>query len=515
MTAQDPSPDGVVIGSGVGGASVALKLAGSGARVLLLERGEALKDEPQLSDAEAVFVQNRYRTTDEWQDETGRRYRPGQYYYLGGHTKFYGTAMFRFRERDFIETRHEDGVSPAWPIGYGDLEPYYGEAEALFGVRGAAGIDPTEPPRSAPFPHPPVPHEPVIARMAERLAAAGLTPFPMPAAIDYGEGGTCRRCGTCDAFVCRFGAKGDAETRLISRFRSHPDVTIWTGAEVTRLIPDGDGGRIGAAEIRREGEVSRIAAPLFVLSAGAINSALILLRSATADFPDGLANRSGVVGRNLMNHHLTGLMGVLPFETNPTRFPKTLSVNDFYHGLPGDRAASGNIQMLGNIQGAMIRAAYPAVPRPVADWLGRHSVDWLIMSEDPPRPENRVRLLPGDRVEVTWHPADLAAHNRFVRHARRLLRRIGFPFVLRHSFCITSPSHQCGTVRMGSDPMTSALDPLCRAHDHPNLYVVDAGFFPSSAALNPALTIAAQALRVGEHLARSWASHHATRGAAA
>lgn len=513
MTSQMPveaiRPDVIVIGSGVGGASVALKLAGSGAKVLLLERGEPLSDEPQLSDAEAVFVQNRYRTTEEWQDEAGRRFRPGQYYYLGGHTKFYGTAMFRFRESDFGKVVHEDGVSPAWPVAYADLEPFYGEAEALFGVRGAAGIDPTEPPRLAAFGHPAVPHEPVIARMAERLKGAGLTPFPMPTAIDYGPGGTCRRCGTCDAFVCRFGAKGDAETRLISRFRSHPDVTIWTGAEVTRLIPAADGDRIAAAEIRRNGVTSRLEAPLFVLSAGAINSALILLRSATEAFPDGLANRSGMVGRNLMNHHLTGLMGILPFEENVTRFPKTLSVNDFYHGLPGDAAARGNIQMLGNIQGPMIRAAYRAVPRPVANWLGRHSVDWLIMSEDLPRPESRVRLLPGGGVEVAYHPGDAAAHDRFVRHARRLLRRIGFPLVLRHGFGITAPSHQCGTVRMGGDPATSALDPLCRAHDHPNLYVVDAGFFPSSAALNPALTVAAQALRVGTHLSQTWAAHRA------
>lgn len=509
LTGAGATPDVVVIGSGVGGAAVALKLAGSGAKVLLLERGPALKDEPELSDAEAVFVQNRYRTTEEWQDPSGRRFRPGQYYYLGGHTKFYGTAMFRFRESDFARIPHEDGTSPAWPIGYGDLEPFYGEAEALFGVRGAAGIDPTEPPRSAPFRHGPVPHEPVIARMATRLAAAGLTPFPMPTAIDLGDGGACRRCGTCDAFVCRFGAKGDAETRLIARIRSHPDVTILTEAEVTRLIPDAAGRRILAAELRQGGETRRITAPLFVLSAGAINSALILLRSATEACPEGLANRSGVVGRHLMNHHLTGLMGLLPFEVNATRFPKTLSVNDFYHGLPGDPAARGNIQMLGNIQGPMIRATYPAMPRALADCLGRHSVDWLVMSEDPPRPGNRVRPLPGGGAEVSFAPADAAAHDRFVRHVRRLLRRIGFPLVLRHSFGITAPSHQCGTVRMGSDPATSALDPLCRAHDHPNLYVVDAGFFPSSAALNPALTVAAQALRVGEHLAQSWAGHRA------
>lgn len=509
MLSRIENLDVVVIGSGVGGGSVALKLAEAGLRVLILERGGPLPNEPELNDAEAVFVQNRYRTREQWQDEDGRRYRPGQYYYLGGHTKFYGTAMFRFRESDFAETAHEEAPSPAWPITYSELEPYYTEAEGLFGVRGLAGQDPTEPPRAGSYDHAPVPHEPLIECIAERLTQAGLTPFHMPAAVDFGPGGACQRCGTCDAFGCRFGAKGDAETRLLSRLKSCPNVEIRTGAKVERLFQDNYSQRIVAAEVQRDGLTMRISAPLFVLSAGAINSALILLRSAGERSPKGLANRSSVVGRYLMNHHLTGLMGVLPRTVNDTKFPKTLSVNDFYHGIDGDPLARGNIQMLGNIQGQMIRAAYPFTPRPVANWLGRHSVDWLIMSEDPPLARNRVRLLPDGTPEVTWHPADLKAHHRFVRHARKLLRRIGFPLVLRHTFGIEAPSHQCGTVRMGLDPATSALDPFCRAHDHPNLYVVDAGCFPSSAAVNPALTVAAQALRVGAHLAQTFAAHRA------
>lgn len=495
-------PDVVIIGSGVGGGSVARQLVGSGAKVLILERGDFLPNEPENADAEAVFLQAHYRTREEYQDETGRRYRPGQYYYVGGHTKFYGTAMFRFRESDFRAGGHEDGPSPAWPFSYADLEPWYDEAEWLFGVRGEAGQDPNEPPRSHGYAHAAIPHEPVLADMAAKLRGQGLHPFHMPSAVDFGPGGSCRRCGTCDAFVCRHGAKGDGEQRLIRPLLGHPDVTLWTKAQVTRLLPAPD-GRIAAAQVLRDGQTIRIEAPLFVLSAGAINSALILLRSASETHPEGLANRSGVVGRYLMNHHLTGLMGILPFRMNDTKFPKTLSVNDFYHGLPGDEAARGNIQMLGNIQGPMIRSTYPWVPRPLANLLGRHSVDWLCMSEDLPRAKSRVRLLPGDRVEVAYHPGDRAAHDRFVRHVRARLRKI-FPLVLRHSFGIEAPSHQCGTVRMGDDPAQSALDALCRAHDHRNLYVVDAGFFPSSAALNPALTVCAQALRVGAHLRDAW-----------
>ncbi|MFT4148910.1 MAG: GMC family oxidoreductase [Paracoccaceae bacterium] len=496
---QTVKADIVIIGSGVGGATVAHQLAGSGAKILILERGDFLPNEPQNSDADAIFGQLRYKTRDEWFRPDGGRFRPGQYYYVGGHTKFYGTAMFRFRESDFERFEIDGAISPAWPIRYSDLAPHYAQAEALYGVRGAAGIDPTEPPRAA-FPHAAIPHEPVIAALADRLSGQGLRPFHMPSAVDYGPGGSCRRCGTCDAFVCRFDAKGDAETRVLRPLLTHPDIRLDRQAEVTRLIADQAGRRIIAAEVRRGGELLRVEAPTFVLSAGAINSALILLRSACEAAPDGLANRSGVVGRYLMNHHLTGLMGVKPFAVNDTKFPKTLSVNDFYHGLPDDADARGNIQMLGNIQGTMIRAAYPRTPAPVANWLGRHSVDVLAMSEDLPNRDSRVRLLGGDRVEIDYRPGGIPAHDRFVRHVRAVLRRAGFPVVLRHGFGIEAPSHQCGTVRMGDDPESSALDALCRAHSHPNLYVVDGSFFPSSAALNPALTIAAQALRVGAHL---------------
>lgn len=496
---QTIKADLVIIGSGVGGSAIAHQVVGSGAKILILERGDDLRNEPQNSDAEAVFIQSRYKTQDEWADPNGETYRPGQYYYVGGHTKFYGTAMFRFRDADFRETQIDGAISPAWPIGYEDLAPFYAVAEELYGVRGTAGIDPTEPPRD-PFPHAAIPHEPVIAAVADQFCQQGLNPFPMPSAVDYGPGGKCQRCGTCDAFACRFDAKGDADTRVMRPLMKHENVRLERNTEVTHLVTDEAGQRIVKVVARRGGEVLHVEAPVFVLSAGAINSALILLRSACEAAPNGLANRSGVVGRHLMNHHLTGLMGVKPFVVNETKFPKTLSLNDFYHGLPDDPDARGNIQMLGNIKGAMIRSTYPRTPRAAADWLGRHSVDFLAMGEDLPRWDSRVRLTDDGGVQVDYRPGGNDAHDRFVRRVRRVLRRAGFPVVLRHSFGIQAPSHQCGTVRMGDDPATSALDGFCRTHDHPNLYVVDGSFFPSSAALNPALTIAAQALRVGAHL---------------
>jgi choline dehydrogenase-like flavoprotein len=501
MTAiAEDSFDVVIVGSGVGGGSVALSLAGSGARILILERGERLARETQNWDVEAVFVDQRYRTTEQWYDGAGNRFRPGQFYYVGGHTKFYGTAMFRFRERDFEGIAHEEGDSRPWPIRYHELEPWYAKAEQLFGVHGQAGEDPTEPPRSSPYPFGAIPHEPVIAEVFERMRARGLHPSHMPAAIDFHPGGSCVRCGTCDAFPCRIGAKGDAETRLIDPALAQGGVRLATGCKVKRLIADERGQRISAVEYQRNGETSRVNARLFVLSAGAINSAAILLASADSKHPTGLANSSGVVGRYFMNHNCTALMAITPWRTNRTRYPKTLTLNDYYFGGPASGKPLGNLQLLGKIQEPMLRGALPRAPKWSRRWLAEHSVDWYVMSEDLGKPDSCVRLGADGSIVLDWQRGNMRAHRRWVGTATGLLKELGFPVVLTKLFGTDTPSHQCGTVRFGDDPGSSALDPNCRAWDHDNLYVVDASFFASSAALNPALTVAAQALRVGAHL---------------
>ncbi|MES2115698.1 MAG: GMC family oxidoreductase [Pseudomonadota bacterium] len=492
--------DVCIIGSGVGGSAVAWSLAPAGARVLVLERGGHLPREPENSDPEAVFGQLRYRTTDTWLDGAGKPFRPGQYYFVGGHTKFFGTAMFRFRKEDFGEVVHEEGVSPTWPITYDELAPWYDLAEDLFQVHGKDGVDPCEPPRAHAFPYGPVPHEPVLARLEERMRQQGLQPFAMPASIGLHDGGGCVRCSSCDAHPCRIDAKGDAETRLLRPAMRTPNVTLWTGSEVVKLETSDDGKRVVAAVVRREGREVRVTASLFVLSAGAINSAALLLRSASARYPDGLANGSGQVGRNYMNHNCTALMALDPRQVNATRFPKTLALNDFYFGDGAGGPPLGNLQMLGKLQPAMLRAALPWAPAGVLAWLARHSVDMYAMSEDLPHPDSRVRVTPSGQIQLDWRRTNLAPHRRLVQRAKRMLRRAGYPVVLSRPFGMDTPSHQCGTLRFGSDPASSVLDPWCRTWQLDNLYVVDASFFPSSAALNPALTIAAQALRVGAHL---------------
>src|SRR5258706_2810864 len=293
------SYDVIIIGSGVGGGAVALQLAGCGAKVLILERGPELPRGAENWDPEVVFGDLRYRSRERW-TSGGKIFRPGQYYLGGGHTKFYGAAMFRLRERDFAALEHEDGISPAWPISYADLEPWYAQAEHIFGVRGAAGIDPTEPPRSGPYEHLPIPHEPVLAAIAKKLQEQGLHPFPMPAAVDFGAGGRCVRCGTCDAFPCRIDAKNDAETCLIRPALRQPNVELRSEVLVERLITDDTGRRIVAAQVLERGARHEVRGELFVLSAGAVNSAVLLQVSAPARFAAGGSHPRGVGGRGLL-----------------------------------------------------------------------------------------------------------------------------------------------------------------------------------------------------------------------
>ena len=492
--------DIVIIGAGVGGGTLAYALRNSGAKVLILEQGDYLPQEPQNWEPRAIFDQARYKPPEEWHDAAGGTFKPGVHYYVGGNSKVYGAALPRFRREDFGAIEHEGGTSLPWPISYDELEPYYAEAERIYLVHGSAGEDPTEPPRSGDFPFPPVPHEPYIEELRGRLAEQGLHPFHYPMGIDLRDGGRCIRCKTCDGFPCKVLAKADADVCCVRPALASPDVTLWTNTRVNRLLTDASGRRVTAAEIERDGQTMQVQTGTFVVACGAVNSAMLLFRSANSMHPDGLANGSGQVGRNYMVHNNTALMAVHPTRVNPTVFQKTMAVNDFYFKAPDFPYPLGNMQMLGKLQAGMLTAAKPGVPRPVLQAMANRSVDWWIMSEDLPSPDNRVELAPDGGVRVHWQANNMVAHRRLVDAARTMMKRAGYPFVFTEPMGIATNSHQCGTARFGTDPATSVLDPYCRAHDVENLYVMDSSFFPSSAAMNPALTIAAQALRVGETL---------------
>jgi choline dehydrogenase-like flavoprotein len=501
MTSQPPEHDIIIIGTGMGGGTLAYALRDSGLRILLIERGDYLPSEPENWDPSAVFHGHRYKPDEIWYDGSGKPFHPGIHYFVGGNTKVYGAALPRLRREDFLELEHEEGVSPAWPISYETLEPYYGRAEQIYNVHGATGDDPTEPPRSTPFPFPEVPHEPYIEDLCDRLRKQGLHPFFLPLGIDLREGGRCIRCKTCDGFPCRVYAKAEADVCGVRPALEYPNVTLMTRASARRLVTDDSGQRITGVELERDGERFQVHGNRYVVSCGAVNSAILLLRSANAKHPGGLANGSGLIGRNYMVHNNTALMAIHPVRRNPTVFQKTTAVNDFYlRGEQGWRYPLGNLQLLGKLQAGMLTANQPFMPRAVLQAVANRSVDWWVMSEDLPDKENRVELTSNCNIRVHWRPTNLKAHLRLIAAARRMMSRAGYPIVLTERMGIETNSHQCGTLRFGTDPSSSVLNENCRAHEVENLYVVDSSFFPSSAAVNPALTIAAQALRVAEHL---------------
>lgn len=510
--------DVIVIGSGAGGGALTYRLAASGKRILLLERGGFLKREKENWDAKAVFVDARYRASEEWLDKDGNVFHPGIQYYVGGNTKVYGAALFRFRPQDFGEVRHHDGISPAWPLDYKDFEPYYTRAEQLFHVHGQHGIDPIEGRASAPYPHPPVKHEPRIQKLCDDLTRAGLHPFPLPLGIllDQDASGqpvynsACVRCPAFDGFPCLVRGKADAEVLCVAPALEHPNVTLLTGAYVERLETSADGHRVSKVVVQREGAVEEYSADIVVVACGAINSAALLLRSASDKHPQGLANGSGVVGRHYMRHNCAAYMA-LSHEPNPTIFQKTLGINDFYFQADDWDYPLGQIQMLGKSDGEMLRGEAPSwalvKPEFTLDYMAEHSIDFWLQSEDLPRPENCVTLERNGQIRLTVHENNLEAHKRLRGKLHESLHKLGLHdhlmprrLYLDKEIPIGGTAHQAGTVRFGRDPKTSALDLNCKAHQLDNLYVVDASFFVSIAAVNPALTIVANALRVGDHL---------------
>jgi choline dehydrogenase-like flavoprotein len=490
------SADIVIVGSGMGGSTLAWALRQGGASVLVVERGHFLPRERENWSPQAVFADGRYKNAEQWSTAAGKRFDPGVYYYVGGNTKLFGAMLPRFREQDFGVVEHRGGTSPAWPIAYADLEPFYAEAERLYRVHGDAGADPTEPWRSGPYPYPALQHEPRIQQLADSLAAQGLTPFAMPAAVDVGPEGRCVLCRTCDGYPCMVDAKGDADVFALRPALRSGRVRLLTGTTVTRLLTSPGGRTVVGALGERDGAPVQITAGRFVLACGAVNTAALLLHSAGPNHPAGLANGSGQLGRNYMVHNSTFFVGVDPRRPNDTMFQKTLAFNDWYLASRDLEYPLGNVQMLGKLQAPMVKAARRWTPYSALDWGTRHSVDLYITSEDLPTADNRITLDERGGIVVSWTPNNLDSHEELVRRTSRLIRRAGFPIISHQRMGVETNSHQCGTAVMGDDPAASVVDPLCRAHELDNLWIADSAPFVSSAAVNPALTIAANALRV-------------------
>ena len=513
-----------IIGAGVGGGALAQALAPTGKRILLLNRLGSLPREAENWSPQALFTQDRYKSGETWTDAaSGERFRPAMYHWLGGNTKVYGSALLRMRPEDFDELETLDGTSPAWPISYADLAPHYDRAEAVYHVHGDRGSDPFEPP-AGPFPHPPLAHDARIAEVALGLQAQGVRAFELPMGVKLSQ----ENPGT-GAFVLRetFEAMGraafdgfpdllhlkcDAEVASVEPAAAHDNVTLVTGAEVTRLVTDASGNRVTHAEAMVDGEVVTFEADAFALCAGAVHSAALLLRSASDLHPVGLANGSGTVGRHFMRHVTSKFYTVATQTPNPTKFQKTLAVNDFYFGIPGDEEWEsiplGHIHLMGKHAGWQILAdlGEDAMSPEEADQIAAHSVDWWVQSEDLPLAENRITLDDAGGIVLQYRETNRKAQEKLMDVLEEKLREIGFDQFLRVPMPISVVNHQCGTCRMGNDPATSVVNVDGRAHDLDNLWLADASVFPTSGATNPTLTIAANAFRVADRLAEHMAA---------
>ena len=507
--------DVIIVGSGAGGGTLAHTLAPSGKKILLLERGDFLPRELENWDPTAVFADGRYFSPDKWYDEHGKEFQPQVHYFVGGATKLYGAALYRLRPADFDEIKFSDGTSPAWPLDYADLEPYYTRAEWLYQVHGNHGEDPTEGQASKQYPWPPVSHEPRIQQLSDDLAASGYRPFHAPCGIllneDHQAASACIRCAWVDGMPCLVHAKCDAEVIAVRPLLGLPNVTLLVRAEVTALRTDASGRSVTQVVVSRAGQQETYSADIVVLAAGAANTAKILLRSASDKHGNGLANGSDQVGRNYMFHN-SKAVAALSKEPNETVFQKTLGLNDFYL-TDGSRPPLGNIQMLGKSSPGAMRGEEPKLTKIAPDWsleeVAQHSVDIWLTTEDLPRPDNRVTVDGDGNIHLAYQFSNAAETDGLYRELKTLLNKTGFAahhvlsknYYLNLSVPLAGVAHQAGTARFGSDPSTSVADINCKAHEVDNLYLADASIFPSIGAVNPALTVMANAIRVGDHIA--------------
>ena len=510
--------DVIIIGSGPGGGAMAQRLAPTGKKILMLERGDYLERSRDNWDAKVVFVDGAYQTKEIWHGKNGETFSPGLHYFVGGNSKVYGSALFRLREKDFGIVQHYDGVSPAWPLGYDVFEPYYGQAEKLFHVHGQRGEDPLEPWSSTPYAYPPVSHEPAIQALNDSLKADGLHPFHLPLGIllDEKDGkvtptSPCIRCDAFDGFPCATNAKADAQVICIDpTLALHDNFTLVTNAYVSTLETDPSGQTVDKVHVTRAGEEEVYTADIVVVACGALSSALLLLRSANDAHPTGLANGSDQVGRNYMRHDMSILMALMK-KPNPTVFQKTLAVSDYYFGAEDHDYPLGLIQMCATSHGEQIRGeAVPGflnwLPEMPFEKMAEHSMDFWLQSEDLPRPDNRISY-DGDKVVLALtEGSGRAAKGLKTKLEQMLTKADAHPVLIERSLYlgknipIGGTAHQAGTCVFGPDPRTSVLDLDCKTHQLDNLYVTDASFFPSIGAVNPTLTIIANALRVADHI---------------
>ncbi|MCZ6760913.1 MAG: GMC family oxidoreductase [Gemmatimonadetes bacterium] len=512
--------DAVVIGTGFGGSMTAYKLVNAGLSVLMLERGDWVVRDESSWDSRAILIDQKYKSATPY--ETNHWIGKKLVYpndVVGGSSVFYGAASLRLRVEDFDAGLKFGADIPhalqgaTWPICYDDLAPYYDEAEKLLDVHGVAGVDPNEPPRATGYASEP----PAFSRPARLIAQAGETlglhPFPIPLAINFGDSSdrtTCIQCMTCDLFPCKIAAKNDLAVTVLPSCESR-GATIKTNTVAASLaINKGKVTGVHCLDTQTY-EQFLVECDLCVVSCGAIASPALLLASGLGE--SGLNGKH--IGRHLMRHCSGIAIGLFPATTNPEQvFHKQVAFTDFYLGHPDGLDPPGPWGMMQGLQVPPPEYMTGAAPFPVGQ-LGaatcKFHIYLLCIAEDLPNPNNRVTLSnsktdqygqPIKQVTHKYDQRDLAARRGLYRQAMRVLKAAGAKMRVRKP--INTFSHAQGTCRFGNDPNLAVLDQNCQFFGVPNLYVVDASFMPTSAGVNPSLTIAANALRVGEHLVENW-----------
>jgi choline dehydrogenase-like flavoprotein len=501
--------DIIIIGTGAGGGTIAPQLAASGKRVLILERGNFLPRERENWDAKAVFEEKRYLAKEKWYDKDDQPFEPYTHYWVGGNTKVYGAALLRMREFDFGEVRHFGGVSPAWPVTYGDLEPYYTRAERMYRVHGQRGLDPYDPPASESYLQKPLAAEPRMQELFDDLKALGHRPFPIPLGVRLDASDPSEAPyvpSNFDGYPDLTEVKSDSHVVGIKPILGRSNVTLLTRAYVERLNADRTGGSVSEIVVHRDGERLVFRGDIVVLACGAINSAALLLRSADEKHPTGLGNSSDQVGRNYMTDQNGCFIAVM--ETpNPSQFQKHFGLTDFYRGAGDSPFPLGLIQLMGKPdRGTLEWLRGDKLPGVSMEDIQRRTIDFFLTAEDLPDSNNRISIREDGSIRVAYTHNNTEAYDRLQAKLEGMLTEAerrhgrGGPEFLASRLGVSGVSHQNGTLRFGQDAESSVLDINCKAHDLDNLYVVDGSFFPSSSAVNPSLTIMANALRVGDHV---------------
>jgi choline dehydrogenase-like flavoprotein len=506
--------DIIIIGTGIGGGTIAQSLAGTGKKILILERGVFIPKEKENWDPVEVVEKGRYRAKEKWYDKDNKAFEPFTHYAVGGNSKVYGAAAFRMREKDFTEYATPAGISPAWPLSYTDFKPYYDQAERFLNVHGVRNEDPTEPFTDIAYPFPPIPVEPFTKELFDNVRSTGIRAYPIPMAVrlteDSGRQDAPMVLGNFDGFPDPTESKSDAHILGIRPALKSSAVTLLTNAMVHRLETDRSGRSVSKVHATVNGEMTIYDCDIVIIGAGAVNSAALLLRSNSSDHPNGLGNDKNLVGRNYMSHINGCMIAYTPNKLNNAAFQKYFCIGDFYWGDKDYSFPLGEIQLMGKNDPATYSWNPPSVfDNRDASYITQHAIDFWLTSEDIPMLENRVALTANNDIQLIYHrdKNNVKSFELLKQKLKHIMREVGkidkdLAEVVwgGYDLGISGVSHQCGTLGFGEDKNTSVLNTNCQLHEVLNVFVVDASFFPSSGSYNPSLTIAANALRVADYL---------------